>query len=501
MSTENASPNRITIDPITRLEGHGKIDIFLNDAGTVDRAYFQVPELRGFEKFVEGRPVEDMPQITSRICGVCPTAHHMAATKAVDAVYSVEPAAAGKKIRELVYSTFMVEDHALHFYFLGGPDFVVGPTAPAGERNVLGVIGKVGIEAGQKVIAMRRKLRALVALAAGKPGHPVFGLPGGVSRHIKKDEQAQFQQVAAEAVEFAAFTLDVFDKIVLQNSGYVDLILSDNYTHRTHYMGMVDERNRVNFYEGQLRVVTPEGKEAAKFDPQKYVDYIAEHVEPWSYMKFCYLKQPGWKGFTEGAESGVYSVAPLARLNAADGMATPLAQAAYEKYKSVLGAKIVHQTLANHWARLVEMMYAAERMQELANDDEITSDDIRTLPTAVPKEGVGVVEAPRGTLFHHYATDENGLVRKANLIVATQNNAARIAMSVEKAAKGLVTRENMSEGVLNMVEMAFRAYDPCLGCATHALPGDMPLQVRVRGLDGRTLYTVQRDSGGAIRKL
>jgi F420-non-reducing hydrogenase large subunit len=339
-----------------------------------------------------------------------------------------------------------------------------------------------------------------VALAAGKPGHPVFGLPGGVSRRIKKDEQAQFQQVAAEAVEFAAFTLDVFDKIVLQNSGYVDLILSDNYTHRTHYMGTVDEHNRVNFYEGQLRVVTPEGKEAAKFDPQNYVDYIAEHVEPWSYMKFCYLKQPGWKGFTEGAESGVYSVAPLARLNAADGMATPLAQAAYEKYKSVLGAKIVHQTLANHWARLVEMMYAAERMQELANDDEITSDDIRTLPTAVPKEGVGVVEAPRGTLFHHYATDENGLVRKANLIVATQNNAARIAMSVEKAAKGLVTRENMSDGVLNMVEMAFRAYDPCLGCATHALPGDMPLQVRVRNLDGSTLYTVQRDSGGIIRR-
>jgi F420-non-reducing hydrogenase large subunit len=265
-------------------------------------------------------------------------------------------------------------------------------------------------------------------------------------------------------------------------------------------MGMVDEQNRVNFYEGQLRVVTPEGKEAAKFDPQKYAEYIAEHVEPWSYMKFCYLKQPGWKGFTEGVESGVYAVAPLARLNAADGMATPKAQAAYEKYKSVLGAKIVHQTLANHWARLVEMMYAAERMQELANDDEITSDDIRTLPTAVPKEGVGVVEAPRGTLFHHYATDENGMVRKANLIVATQNNAARIAMSVEKAAKGLVTRDNMSEGVLNMVEMAFRAYDPCLGCATHALPGDMPLQLRVRGLDGRTLYTVQRGSGGIIRR-
>jgi F420-non-reducing hydrogenase large subunit len=500
MSVENAPTRRITIDPITRLEGHGKIDIFLDEQGQVERAYFQVPELRGFEKFAEGRLVEDMPQITSRICGVCPTAHHMASTKALDAVYQVEPTPTAKKIRELVYSTFMVEDHSLHFYFLGGPDFVVGPTAPAGERNVLGVIGKVGVETGKKVIAMRRKLRGLIALAAGKPAHPVLGLPGGVARHITKDEQPLFQQAAAEAVEFGQFTLDVFDKLVLQNSDYVNLILSDNFTHRTHYMGMVDERNRVNFYEGQLRVVSPEGKQVAKFDPAKYMDYIGERVEPWSYMKFCYLKQPGWKGFTEGADSGVYSVAPLARLNVCDGMATPLAQAAYEKYMSVLGGKPVHQTLANHWARLVELLYAAERMKELADDPEITNPDIRTLPTAVPKEGVGVVEAPRGTLFHHYATDEQGRVRKANLIVATQNNAARIAMSVEKAAKGLVSRDNMSDGVLNMVEMAFRAYDPCLGCATHALPGDMPLLVHVRDLDGRTLYTVQRDSGGLIRK-
>jgi F420-non-reducing hydrogenase large subunit len=500
MAVESAAIRHITIDPITRLEGHGKIDIFLDDAGQVERAYFQVPELRGFEKFAQGRPVEDLPQITSRICGVCPTAHHMASTKALDAVYQVEPTATAKKIRELVYSTFMVEDHSLHFYFLGGPDFVVGPTAPAGERNILGVIGKVGVETGKKVIAMRRKLRGLVALAAGKPGHPVLGLPGGVARHITKDEQPLFQEAAAEAVEFAQFTLDVFDKIVLKNSDYVNLILSDNFTHRTHYMGMVDEHNHVNFYDGRLRVVSPEGKEVAKFDPAKYLDYIGEHVEPWSYMKFCYLKNPGWTGFTEGDKSGVYSVAPLARLNVSDGMATPLAQGAYEKYVSVLGGKPVHQTLANHWARLVEMLYAAERMKELADDPEIINPDIRRLPTAVPNEGVGVVEAPRGTLFHHYATDERGVVRKANLIVATQNNAARIAMSVEKAAKGLVSRDNMSEGVLNMVEMAFRAYDPCLGCATHALPGDMPLVAQVRDLSGQILYTVRRDSGGKIQR-
>jgi len=448
---------RITIDPITRLEGHGKIDIFLDDSGAVERAYFQVPELRGFEKFVQGRPVEEMPQITSRICGVCPTAHHMAATKALDNVYKVDPPPAAKKIRELIYSTFIVEDHALHFYFLGGPDFVVGPDAPAGERNVLGVIAKVGVETGKKVIAMRRRLRELMALAGGKAAHPVFGLPGGVAKRITGEAQKQFQEVAAEAVDFAQFTLKLFEDVVLKNSDYVNLILSDAYTHRTYYMGMVDGQNRVNFYDGPLRVVTPTGKEWKKFAPDKYLENIAEHVEPWSYVKFCYLKPVGWKGFTEGEDSGVYSVAPMARLNASDGMATPLAQKAYEAYVSTLGGKPVHHTLANHWARLVELLYGAERMQELAADPALTDDSIRVLPTETPKEGIGIVEAPRGTLIHHYWTDANGVVEKANLIVATQNNAARIAMSVEKAAKKLISGANVPEGVLNQIEMAFRA--------------------------------------------
>jgi F420-non-reducing hydrogenase large subunit len=304
MSTATTPVRQITIDPITRLEGHRKIDIFLDDAGKVERAYFQVPELRGFEKFAEGRPVEEMPQITSRICGVCPTAHHMAATKAVDAVYQVEPTPAARKIREMVYMAFLAEDHALHFYVLGGPDFVVGPTAPAAERNILGVIGKVGVDTGKKVIAMRRKLRAMVALAAGKAGHPVFGLPGGVARRFTEEERGQFRQVAAEAVEFAQFSLGVFDSLVLKNSAYVDLILSDPYTHRTHYMGLVDRNNKVNFYDGQLRVVSPEGNEVARFDPARYFDYIGEHVEPWSYMKFCYLKQPAGRDSPKGPPAG-----------------------------------------------------------------------------------------------------------------------------------------------------------------------------------------------------
>jgi F420-non-reducing hydrogenase large subunit len=265
-------------------------------------------------------------------------------------------------------------------------------------------------------------------------------------------------------------------------------------------MGLVDKNNRVNFYDGMIRVVNPDGKELTQFRGQQYLDYVAEHVEPWSYVKFCYLKPVGWKGFTDGAESGIYSVAPLARLNAADGMATPLAQEAYEKFFATLGGKPVHHTLANHWARVVELLYAAERMKELADDPGLTDANVRTLPTAAPKEGIGVVEAPRGTLFHHYQTDERGVIQKANLIVATQNNAARIAMSVEKAAKGLISGKEVSEGVLNMVEMAFRAYDPCHACATHSLPGSMPLVLQVRNRQGHLLTTLRRDLDGSIHR-
>ena len=474
-----AARRNVTIDPITRLEGHGKIDIYLDPKGEVERAYFQVPELRGFEVFSRGRPAEDMPQITSRICGVCPTAHHMASTKALDDLYQVEPTSAGRKIRELVYHTFMLEDHALHVFVLGGPDFIVGPEAPPELRNIVGVIGKVGIEAGKKVIATRRRLRELIAYFGGKVVHPVLGQPGGVSKALKKEDLPKFQELAKDGVEFAEWTLAVFRQIVLGNPEYVQLITSDTFTHKTCYMGQVDEQNRVSFYDGKLRVVDCDGQEVCKFAPKQYQDFVAEHVEPWSYMKFTFLKQRGWKGFVEGPDTSIYSVAPLARLNAADGMATPKAQAAYEEYFRTLGGKPVHHTLANHWARVVEMLQAAERIQELVHDPEITSADVRRIPTATPTEGFGVVEAPRGTLFHHYRTDERGVIKMANMIVATGNNAARIAMSVEKAAKGLIHGGEVREGLLNKIEMAFRAYDPCLGCATHALPGHTPLKVRI----------------------
>jgi F420-non-reducing hydrogenase large subunit len=468
--------------------------LFLNEDGGLANAYLVVPELRGFEKFCEGRPVEEMPRITQRICGVCPIAHHMAAAKAGDAVYGVQIPSAAAKIRELMYSAFFVADHATHFYVLGGPDFVVGPEAPKAERNILGVVKKVGRELGGQVMKSILDNHKVTALIGGRYIHPVSALVGGVSKPISQEEQAQIVEIAQQSVEFAQLSLKLFGDIVLANQGYVDLVLSDAFAHRTYYMGLVDENNCVNFYDGQVRVVGPDGKELVKYSPEEYLDVVAEHVEPWSYLKFPYLKQVGWKGFVDGAGSGVYRASPLSRLNAADGMATPLAQAEYDKFYDTLGGKPVHATLATHWARLIEVLYAAERSLELAQDSEITSTEIRTIPTETPTEGIGIVEAPRGTLTHHYVTDERGLLQKVNLIVGTTNNNAAISMSVKKAAQGLIQPgKPVSDGILNTIEMAFRAYDPCLGCATHALPGETPLWVKVYDHNQELVQEIRRD--------
>ncbi len=483
---------RISIDPITRLEGHGKIDIFLDDQGDVANCYLQIPELRGFEKFCEGRPVEEMPNLTERICGVCPEAHHMAATKALDNVFHVDPPPVAKKLRELFYSIFYATDHTTHFYALAGPDFVVGPQAAPAERNILGVINKVGMDIAGKVLKMRRDGHHLIKMMGGRAVHPNWGLPGGVSCGLNEEKRAEIEKLGRDAVEFAKFSLKIFDDVVLANSEYVDLIMSDAYTHQTYNMGTVDENNHVNFYDGKIRVVGPDGKEKFKYDSKDYRDYVAERVEPWSYLKFPYLKQIGWKGFVDGPESGVYRATPLSRLNAADGMATPLAQEQYERFYDSIGGKPVQPTLATHWARLIELLYATENWVRLATDPEITSDEYRVLPTETPTEGVGCVEAPRGTLTHHYTTDERGIVTKANLIVGTTNNNAPICMSVKKAAQGLIKKGKVTEGLLNMVEMAFRAYDPCFGCATHSLPGQMPLEVRLRDPEGNLTQTLRQ---------
>ncbi len=481
----------ITIDPITRLEGHGNISIFLNDAGEVENAYLKVPELGGFEQFCVGRRAELMPILTTRICGVCPVAHHFAAVKALDAAFNVEPPSTAKKLRELMYAGYIIYDHILHFYYLGGPDFIVGPDAPPEKRNILGVIEKAGMEVAKEVIKHRAYGQKITEILGGKATHPVCGLPGGISKALSEENRQEIEKMAASSLNFAKLTLNIFHDIVLGNSKYVDMIKSDAYTMKTYYMGLVDENNKVNFYDGKIRVVDPTGKEFLKFEPKDYTTQIGEHVEEWSYAKFPYLKKVGWKGLTSGPDSGVYRVGPLGRLNASNGMATPLAQAEYEEMYKTLGGKPVHGTLAFHWARLIELLYATERALELVRDPEITSTNIRAKP-GEPGEGVGVVEAARGTLYHHYTLDKDALVKDVNMIVATTNNYPAICMSVRDAAKGIIHAGKVDQGMLNRVEMAFRAYDPCFGCATHFAVGKMPLTVQVFDQNKRLITTIRR---------
>jgi F420-non-reducing hydrogenase large subunit len=368
----------------------------------------------------------------------------------------------------------------------------MGPNAPAAERNILGVIHKVGVEVGMQVINCRKRNHEIIKMIGGRGVHPVAGLPGGWSRAITEAERQQIEAWSKQNVDFALFSLQLFEDVVLANQAYVDLILSDAFTHRTYYMGTVDANNHANFYDGLIRLVDPDGKEFVKYPARDYMKHVAERVEPWSYLKFPYLKGVGWKGFVDGNDSGVYCATPLSRLNAADGMATPQAQAFFEKFYETLGSKKVngrytpvHHRLATHWARLVELLYAAERMVELVQDPEITDPNVRVVVTNTPTEGIGSVEAPRGTLTHHYVTDEKGILQKVNLIVGTTNNYAPIAMSVKKAAQGLIKQGTViTEGLLNTIEMAFRNYDPCMSCATHSLPGQMPLEVTIRDADG-----------------
>jgi F420-non-reducing hydrogenase large subunit len=484
---------KISIDPITRLEGHGKIEIFLADDGSVANAYFQVPELRGFEKFVEGMPIEEVPRVVARICGVCPGAHHLCAGKAVDAVYHVDPPPTAKKLRELYYSAHFVHSHIAHFYALAAADFVMGPDSDPAKRNILGIAEKVGLPVAGEVLKHRRFAQDIQIMVGGKSTHPVWTVPGGVAKGITEEQRLQIVEMAKSCVEFSKFSLKLFDDVVLKNKAYLDLVLSDVYEMDTAHIGTVDEKNRVNFYHGDHRVVDEKGKEIIRYKDAEYLEHIAEHVETYSYLKFPFLKKIGWKGIVDGPDSGLYQASPLSRLNAADGMATPEAQAAYEQYFSTLGGKPVKKLLATHWARLVETLYASERLLELASDPEVASPNFRTLPTAVPTEGVGIVEAPRGILTHHYKTDKNGLVTEANLIVGTTNNHAPISLAIKRAAQKVIKPgKEVGQGLLNMVEMAFRLFDPCFSCATHTLPGEMPLVVDVFDAGGTLVHSEGR---------
>ncbi len=473
----------LTIQPVSRIEGHAKITIQLDDGGNVADARVNVIELRGFEKFCVGRPVEEMPRITTRICGVCPWSHHLASGKATDAVFGVEPPPAGKKLRRLCNSVAYMEEHILHFYILGGPDFVLGPSADYATRNVIGIINAVP-DVAKQVVRVRHMCAKMLEMIAGKSIHPDAVVPGGFSKPLQPAERDALLPMAQECLELAKFSIafakaNIFPK-------YLDAVKTIG-TMTSGFLGTVAADGALDLYEGKLRMMTSDGS-YEEFLPADYADYIGEHVEPWTYLKFPYAKKKGPWLLEDNAPS-LYRVNTLARINVADYIPTPLAQKELEEFRANFG-RPAQLTLLYHWARLIELLYNAELAVELLNDPEITSRETRLTVTPRAARGIGVVEAPRGTLIHDYTTDADGLLTHVNLIVATCQNNSAINLSVRQAAKALIKDGQYDQGTLNTVEMAIRAYDPCLSCATHNLNGRLPVKIDIVDVDGNLIETL-----------
>jgi len=471
---------KIVIQPVTRVEGHAKITIQLDENGNVADTRVKVVELRGFEKFCMGRPLEELPRIVPRICGVCPWAHHLASAKACDMIFGVEIPEAARKIRELAYMGHIMHSHVLHFFILSGPDFVMGPEADYSVRNVVGMVNKVP-DIARKVVRIRYLAQMMTQLLGGKAIHPDVAVPGGWSKPVTEEERGKIKEMAEECKDFAVFAIDFAKKEIFPR--YLEAVKTLAVIN-TGFLGTVKE-GMLNLYEGDLRMMTADGR-YEDFPTANYLDYIGEHVEPWTYLKFPYQKKAGKLSMDLDNPIGVYRTNALARINVCDKIPTPRAQAELEEFRNLFG-RPAQLTLLYHWARLIELVYAAERALELVGDPEITSPD--TWKAVVPRagRGIGVVEAPRGTLIHDYEADDKGMVTDVNIIVGTTHNNAPINMSVRQAAVSLIKNGKYDRELLNMVEMSIRAYDPCFSCATHALDGRLPVKVDVIDASGRVV--------------
>jgi F420-non-reducing hydrogenase large subunit len=474
----------ITIAPVTRLEGHAKITINLDDSGNVADTFVNVVELRGFEKFCIGRPVEELPRIVTSICGVCPWSHHLASAKANDAVFGVTPPPAGTKLRQLCNAVAYTEEHILHFFILAGPDFVMGPDSDYSVRNVIG-IAQANPEIGKKVIRNRHLGSQMLNILSGKSIHPVTGVPGGFSKPLTEDERQKLIPMADEVLEFAKFAIAFAKESIFPK--YLDAIKTVGII-ETGFLGTVTDDGTMDLYDGKARLMKPDGS-YEEFEYSDYTDHIGEHIEPWSYLKFPYAKNWGEFSMDIDNPSAIYRTNSLARINVCDKISTPLAQKELEEFREAFG-RPAQPTLLYNYARLIELLHNAEKAVELLKDPDITSKEIRVPVTPRAARGVGCVEAPRGTLIHDYETDENGLITNVNLIVGTTHNNAPINMSVKQAAKALIKDGKYDQGILNTVEMAIRAYDPCMSCATHKLDGSLPVKLEIRDARGKVIDTI-----------
>ena len=469
----------ITIEPVTRIEGHAKVTVQLDDAGNVERARFHVNEFRGFEKFCEGRLFYEMPHITERICGICPVSHHLTSIKACDQIVGVDPPRPAKLLRELMHMGQTIQSHSMHFFELAGPDLLLGFDADQAIRNVVGVV-QANPELALKAVSLRKFGQQIISRLGERRIHPNFCIPGGVNKALSVADRdailAEIPKMISYVQEGIAVMRCWMDKHQAEMEGFAAF--------PTAYLGMVDADNALQLYDGQMRLVDASRREIERFDGRQYLQFIAERVESWSYLKFPYYKKLGWP-------KGVYRVGPLARLHVADRIGTPLAQKEFEAFRQLGGGKAVDGSLYYHYARLIENLYCVEQAQRILEDSEILSTNIHTPGQVKHREGVGVIEAPRGTLWHHYWVDESGVVEKVNLLVATGHNNYAMSRAVEEVAKQYIKGDSVTEGALNRVEAAIRAYDPCLSCSTHAL-GRMPMEVTVYDASGNRVQTARR---------
>jgi NAD-reducing hydrogenase large subunit len=470
---------RVVIDPVTRIEGHAKISIFLDDAGAVTDARFHVTEFRGFEKFCEGRPFFEMAGLSARICGICPVSHLMASARAGDQILAVSPPPAAVKLRRLMNLAQIIQSHALSFFHLSGPDLLLGWDSDPASRNVFGLI-KTHPDLARGGIRLRQFGQEVIEALGGKKVHPAWAVPGGVREALTVEKRDKLQGWILEARQTTQAALGIIKQFI--DTHPEEVATFGNFP--SLFLGMVSPDGGWEHHDGRLRFMDADGKIVAdQVDPADYQTYIGEAVEPDSFLKSPYYKPLGYP-------NGVYRVGPLARLNVCDRIGTPLADAELDEYRNRFG-RVVNSTFVFHYARLIEILTCVERMENLLPDPDLLSGRLRATAGINRLEGVGCSEAPRGTLFHHYHVDEYGKLTKVNLLIATGQNALAMNRTVKQIAQKYITGPKIPEGVLNRVEAGVRAFDPCLSCSTHAF-GQMPLQVRLIAADGRVLDEVTR---------
>ena len=471
--------NRIVIDPVTRIDGHSKITLHLNEDGRVEEAHFHVTQFRGFEKLCEGRPFYEMPSLMARICGICPVSHLIASAKACDSLLAVKIPPTADKLRRIFGLAQVIQSHALSLFYLSSPDLLLGMDADPAKSNIFGVAEKYP-DLARDGIRLRQFGQQIIERLGGKRIHPAWVVPGGVSEPLTQTNRDAILRSIPEALAIAGRTLEQF-KGTMENFRE-EIAVFGNFP--TLFMGTVKKDKGLTFYDGNLRIVDASGHVVAEdLDPTRYAEYLGEKVEPWSYMKSAYYKP---KGFPDG----IYRVGPLARLNVADRCGTPAADQELAEFHELQRTAVL-SSFHYHHARLIEILYCIERMEQLLTHPEILSKHVRAVAQPNALEGVGAAEAPRGTLFHHYKIDEQGLIRWANLIIATGQNNLAMNRSVLQVAKHFVHGKRLNPGMLNRVEAVIRCYDPCLSCATHAL-GQMRLRIQLLGPESELLDEIAR---------